>query len=207
MFKFYIVIAIIVTSIIIYLYRKRIESMIYPYIYQNADTKECIKVSSLFNRDAKVRNSSDSEISATVLNYIDALYRSMIRHLAHKYKGNKEVEFLISNFRKRYNRELIFEGSPETSATSYLVNKKMYVICLRDEHGKIHDLDTITMVALHELAHMLINDAHHTPYFMKIHKFLLKEALEIGVYNNPDYNSKPVKYCGQIILDENINLQ
>ena len=49
------------------------------------------------------------------------------------------------------------------------------------------DINTLTFVALHELAHVATVEVGHTENFWRNFKFLLHEAEEIGIYNVVDY--------------------
>ena len=63
------------------------------------------------------------------------------------------------------------------------------------------DINTLTFVALHELAHLMTQSFGHKTEFWKNFKFLLKEAKEIGIYQPDDYKKSPKEYCGMKITD------
>ena len=60
-------------------------------------------------------------------------------------------------------------------------------------------------VALHELGHLMTKSIGHTEEFWKNFKFLLQEAIKIGIYTKDDFNKNPVEYCGTNITDTPLN--
>ena len=62
-------------------------------------------------------------------------------------------------------------------------------------------MNTITFVALHELAHVMTVSIGHTQEFWDNFKFLLKFAIAEGFYNYHPYHQQPMKYCGTMITD------
>ena len=73
--------------------------------------------------------------------------------------------------------------------------------CLDTEkqNGQLIDINTLTFVALHELAHVATKSIGHTDEFWANFKFLLQQAQQIGVYKPIDYSKKPKRYCGMTI--------
>lgn len=63
------------------------------------------------------------------------------------------------------------------------------------------DLNTLTFVALHELAHIMTKSIGHKQEFWENFKFLLTNANDAGIYNPQDYKSNPTEYCGEEIND------
>ena len=105
----------------------------------------------------------------------------------------------------RYNPDNIAENSPTDPSgdTSYTIDKGAVVaLCLRERGpaaGALHDLDTLTFVALHEMAHIAVEDVDHPPHFWSAFRFLLEEAEAAGVYTSPRYEQAPRQYCGMSI--------
>jgi hypothetical protein len=77
------------------------------------------------------------------------------------------------------------------------------VICLRAHGGQLVDLNTLMYVAIHELAHIYSSSYHHSKEFWDNMKFLVDEAVEVGLYRKVDYRQSPVRYCG-IMISSNI---
>mgnify|MGYP000312155023 CR=1 FL=1 len=75
-----------------------------------------------------------------------------------------------------------------------------------ESHGhsgtnKLIDDNTITFVAIHELAHLMTKEIGHVPTFWDNMKYLLDVGIKLGVYDYVDYGDTPVKYCGTKITD------
>ena len=75
----------------------------------------------------------------------------------------------------------------------------MYVITLMDnrskEDDKLHDINELMYVAIHEIAHVGCPEIGHTELFMNINKFLLEQAIECNIYQYKNYNLYPENYC------------
>ncbi len=109
----------------------------------------------------------------------------------------------------RYNPDNLAENSPKDPSgdTSYTLDKGAVIaLCLR-EKGRapptgdraaddLHDMDTLLFVALHEMAHVAIDDVDHPPRFWSAFRFILDEAEDTGVYTSPDFARAPRQYCG-----------
>lgn len=114
----------------------------------------------------------------------------------------------VAQLQERYQVDKISEISPlnPSGSTSYTENKgEKLVLCLRSktpnaqgEH-EFHDINLIMFVELHELTHVMNDRWGHTQIFWKLFKFLLKEAVECGVYNPINYRDNPQVYCGMNI--------
>jgi len=100
----------------------------------------------------------------------------------------------IDNVKVREN-----EGSNDL--TSYSVNKgEELVFCIRSKSdNKIHDMNELMYVAVHEISHIGCPETGHTRLFAKINLFLLRKALEYGLYHYRDYANQPVEYCGMVL--------
>jgi predicted metal-dependent hydrolase len=51
-------------------------------------------------------------------------------------------------------------------------------------------------VVIHELGHIASKSIGHTKEFWSTFKFILKEAVEMGLYKNVNYANNPQPYCG-----------
>ena len=87
---------------------------------------------------------------------------------------------------------------------AYTYNKRVITMCIQNpDTGEYYDINTLTYVALHELAHVLTeahgtdkfgNDLSHGPEFRKKFDELLEQAYRKGVYD-PNL-PMPDVYCG-----------
>ena len=96
------------------------------------------------------------------------------------------------------------ETLPTSEYTAYSENKgEKLAFCLNTKKNgnNLIDLNTLTFVAIHELAHIASESIGHKDEFWRNFKFLLTEAKEINVYNPVDYSQKPIEYCGMKITD------
>lgn len=110
----------------------------------------------------------------------------------------------IEQLLKNYNSDRVYEISPlnKSGVTSYAQDKKDLILCLRrktpDQNGDnpLHDINTMMFVDIHELSHMSNNLWGHNKDFWELFKFMLKNAVECGVYQPVDYSQHPIVYCG-----------
>ena len=72
------------------------------------------------------------------------------------------------------------------------------MLCLRqkDEEKSFVEKNVLLYVAIHELAHLMTDEIGHTPKFWTNFRFLLTEAVDIGIYVKVDYSKKPADFCG-----------
>lgn len=141
-----------------------------------------------------VRKLPDMNDAANYLADITGKCTKLVNHLVRKYPDNPDVKRLRDNF----DPNNVSEGSSENGYTSYSVNKgEKIILCIRQkEDNSFVDKNIVMYVTIHELAHLATKEVGHTPTFWENFKFLLNEAVEIGVYKKVDYNRQPVKYCG-----------
>lgn len=95
---------------------------------------------------------------------------------------------------------------PSKDMTSYTVNKTdRLVLCLRSgKDFEIQDFNTISYVAIHEIAHVGNLTFGHGDDWLKLFTELLKLALKIKVYKDQDYMENPIQYCNSIIINERL---
>lgn len=134
----------------------------------------------------------DKQKAADYLAEINRDLLTVIRHLRAKYPNNKNYELLYKNF----DPDAVSEGSPESSYTSYSVNKSAMVICIRQSDHSFVDKNVLLYVVLHELGHMACDEVGHTPKFWNIFKDIITEAVVMGVYKKLDFKKNPEAYCG-----------
>lgn len=112
----------------------------------------------------------------------------------------------------QYNPEVIREHFPNLAnkATSYVEDKgKEIGYCLKANNGKgrLEDINTMMYVSIHELTHIYLYDINQHPQeFFVNFKFLLQQAVDIGLYKPVDYGKTPIKYCG-MTLTSNVLFQ
>lgn len=135
----------------------------------------------------------------------------LMRVLRREYARNPQAppaqQQIARNLLDRYNPDALVENAPTDPSgdTSYTVSKgATLALCLRERdpaqsgsptHYDLHDLDLLTFVYFHELAHVGIDEMNHPPAFWSAFKFLLTVATTVG-FHPPNYALHPVPYCG-----------
>lgn len=167
---------------------------------------------------------SNPKEAANTLALLNHRIKMLLMDLQGKYSKELEFSFRGKTRKKvtqviveRYDWRNLVENSPlnPDRDTSYTLDKGAEIaLCLRhasppSKVEEIHDLNTLTFVALHELAHLGIEETGHPLVFMKTFRFLLESAEEAGIYKSPDYYNHPKEYCGIVITynprwDENV---
>ena len=155
-------------------------------------------------RDTPDKNES-SKLLGELINRMYALKKYVVDN---KDNYPDYVEY-INQFNQNFNksRTLIYETSLTSDYTSYSINKgEELSFCLRSKSTmKLHDINLLMYVAVHELAHTACPETGHTPLFNRIFKFLLERAIEIKLYYYEDYANNPVEYCGMKLYTNILN--
>ena len=63
---------------------------------------------------------------------------------------------------------------------TYTINKQKIYIIVEKPNGQRYNRDTLLFVLLHEIAHILSPDEHHTQEFHRIEKRLHSAAIDLG---------------------------
>ncbi len=146
----------------------------------------------------------DRQEAANLLAQIRAKLETLVRHLEKISPQDERTQRLVLNFKG----EKIQEGVESSKHTSYSINKgEKIVFCIRakDDKKQLVDLNTMVFVALHELAHLATESVGHTEEFWTNFRWILEEAVNVGVYTEQDFKSKPQPYCGITITDSPLN--
>ena len=146
-------------------------------------------------RQYLVRKVPSSKQAADILAAINKDLQQLVNHLVAKYPDKVEVKRLFEN----YNPNNVSEGSVHSGYTSYSVNKgERIILCIRqkDTDETFVDKNIVLYVAIHELAHLATASIGHGTDFWDNFKFILEEAVDIGVYKKVDFAANPAPYCG-----------
>lgn len=157
--------------------------------------------STIDNQEYLVRSLYDKVDAANMLANIKIKLEQTVEKLKEEYPDDPRTVRLLRNFQS----DKISEGAESSKYTSYSINKgEQIVFCLRakNETKKLVDLNTMTFVALHELAHIATESVGHTKEFWDTFKWILRSAVKHKIYISQDFNNKPVGYCG-IFINEN----
>jgi len=177
-----IIISIFILSLCLYMYIENKNSDL-VYIKSNLD-----------NREYLVQRFPDSNRAADLISIIKKRLDKLTNYCYNKYKLDS-----VKRLKRKFNSESIVEVGKGSKYTSYSINKgEKIVLCLRSRDGnnKLIDKNTLMFVATHELAHIMTLSIGHTEEFWDNFRFLLKNAIELKLYNDVNYNKYPKKYCG-----------
>ena len=147
-----------------------------------------------------VRETPKLELVADLLARTTEKLKQLVAYLKDEYPNRENVKRLAEKF----NPKKISETLPTSKYTAYSENKgEKLAFCTTTtkEGSKLIDENTLTFVAVHELGHVMTESVGHTKEFWQNFKFLLKNAVKIGIYEPIDYKKKPKNYCGMKITD------
>lgn len=168
-------------------------------------------ISSVDGQNYRVHESYvGSQDAANKLARLNGRVVELLRYLRAKYvRGpagdeNPARRDAVTRMLARYNQDNLAENSPQDPSgdTAYSVNKGAIVaICLRDRTtpDKLHDIELLTFVTIHEMTHIAIDITDHPPEFWRTFRFLLEAAEEAKIFISPRYADKPVNYCGKLV--------
>ena len=148
-----------------------------------------------------VNNLPDKQNAANTLAIIRSKLITLVSKLSKSFQYSDGLMEKLVNVIFMENPILI----PDKSMTSYSVNKgEKIILCLRDVTTmKIHDLNLLIYVGIHELGHVACPEYGHTPLWESIFADLLREAIRERIYIDENYTMNPQNYCG-LIVDERI---
>jgi len=186
-------ILILISIIILFCYFRNINQNEATYVKSDLNKKEYF-----------VQNNDDKNDAAYILSVIDIKITILKKYLKNNITKYPDYKVYIEQLCSRANNLVLYENKPGSKYTSYTINKgEEMFICLRSKNGKLHDINLITYVVLHELAHVACPELDHTELFKHIFKFFIETAVQIDIYKNVNYKIDPVDYCGMII-NENL---
>ena len=145
-----------------------------------------------------VRERVGLEVSVKRLAQTKSMLKALVEKCASSHPDLSVTTRMVDNF----DDSVLSETSLSSSQVAYSENKgDKIALCLdveRDGGGPIDD-NTLTFVALHELAHVGTKSSGHTTEFWDNFRFILDRAVEAGFYSPVDYSKSPVRYCGTMI--------
>jgi len=147
-----------------------------------------------------VRERSKMKLAADLLANVTQKCKELVTYCGKKYPDDENVQRLVQKF----NPTKIMETLPTSEFTAYSENKgEKIAFCLEKNKGqsKLIDLNTLTFVAIHELAHIMTKSEGHKQEFWQNFKFLLENAKDAKIYDPVDYKNSPKDYCGMKITD------
>ena len=170
-------------------------------IYSESDAYnlKCI-ISDVDGQRYCVRERSKMELAANLLATVTQNCKDLVTYCAKKYPDDEKVQRLVQKF----NPTKISETLPTSEYTAYSENKgEKLAFCLNKKKNEpeLIDINTLTFVATHELAHIMTTSEGHKQEFWQNFKFLLENAKAAGIYDPVDYKKEAQPYCGMDITD------
>ena len=160
---------------------------------------KCI-ISSVDGNKYCVRERKNLQKTADLLARVTGKMKKLVDITSSKYGTNKKIQNLKNNFNPKKIKEIL----PTSSYTAYSENKgeKIAFCTTKTKKGsELIDENTLTFVAIHELAHVMSDTIGHTPEFWSNFKFLLKKSVEYKLYKPINYDKTPQMYCDMEIND------
>jgi hypothetical protein len=148
-----------------------------------------------------VRERNNIEDASNLLAQTTDKLSYLVENLNSRFKNRENVQRLVENF----NPTTIKETLPTSEYTAYTENKgEKLAFCLnknKNNNNNLIDQNTLMFVAIHEIAHIMTLSVGHTEEFWQNFKFLLENAVQLGIYEPIDYKKNPKNYCGMTISD------
>lgn len=169
------------------------------FLESDAYNLKCI-VSTVDGEKYCVRETENLEKSADLLASVTGRCKRLVVFMKKKYPDREDVNRL----HKGFSSTKITETLPTSTLTAYSENKGQKIaFCLNKKKNgtELIDMNTLTFVAIHELAHIMTLSVGHKQEFWENFKFLLEGANELGIYDPEDYKKKPAEYCSMMIND------
>ena len=170
-------------------------------IYSESDAYnlKCI-ISDVDGKRYCVRERLKMELAANLLASVTQKLKDLVIYCAKNFPDNEKVQRMVQKF----NPTKISETLPTSEYTAYSENKgEKLAFCLNTQKngGKLIDINTLTFVAIHELAHIMTISEGHKQEFWQNFKFLLEQAKAANIYDPVNYKKNPESYCGMDITD------
>ena len=170
-------------------------------IYSESDSfnLKCI-LSDVDGQRYCVRERASMELAANLLASVTQKLKDLVAYCAKKFPDDEKVQRMVQKF----NPTKISETLPTSEYTAYSENKgEKLAFCLNKQKNgyKLIDINTLTFVAIHELAHIMTLSEGHKQDFWANFKFLLEQAKDANIYSPIDYKKNPQPYCGMDITD------
>ena len=169
------------------------------YSESDAYNLKCI-ISDVDGERYCVRERSKMQLAADLLSKVTKNLKDLVVYCSKKFPDDEKVHRMVQKF----NPTKISETLPTSEYTAYSENKgEKLAFCLNKEKNgtKLIDINTLTFVAIHELAHIMTVSEGHKQEFWQNFKFLLEQAKASKIYEPVDYKKDPQPYCGMDITD------
>jgi hypothetical protein len=146
------------------------------------------------------RRQTELHLYVELLATVTGKCKDLVAYLGKKYPEDESVKRLIKGF----DPTKLSETLPTSELTAYNENKgEKLAFCLNTTKTEddIVDINLLTFVAFHELAHIMNEGQGHKTVYWEHFKFILENAKEANIHEPQDYKKKPEMYCGMKISD------
>ena len=147
-----------------------------------------------------VRDRNKIEAAVELIATVTDKCTKIVAYMKAKHPNNDSVKRLVKGF----NPRSISETLPTSEQSAYNENKgeKLAFSLNKYKIGEeLIDINTLTFVAYHELAHIMnIQQGHQASYWQHF-KFILQNAKAANLHKPVDYKKYPVEYGGMTIHD------
>jgi predicted metal-dependent hydrolase len=169
------------------------------YLESDSFNLRCI-ISEVDGNKYCVRERSKITMAADLLATVTQKLTDLVEYVGEKYPEKENVKRLLANFKPHKIQETL----PTSKLTAYSENKgEKIAFCLttQKQNNDLIDIETLTFVGIHELAHVASVSVGHNREFWDNFKFLLEQAKSANIYVPVDYKKSPKEYCGMTISD------
>jgi hypothetical protein len=199
---------LLITALVIFAFKR-------AYTSVTASRVKIVSVrSKIDGRTYSVQDKQDKQAAADMLARVRGKMISLIDCLKRTggagVKGSEDEKKFgdyptrVDRLTSRFDADKIAEGNEDPKYTTYTLNKgEKMVFCLRarGQDDRVHDLEMMTFVAIHEMGHVASVTEHHTDEFHSNFKWLLESAVKCGIYRPENFKNNPRKYCGITVSD------
>lgn len=177
------------------------------FVFKYSAKSNIILLEAFDNEQYIVNDLPDSQIAANTLAQIMTTLNKLVTNIINDYNNlptskhtddDKQYIDYIKTIQQKLKHVQISETPLFSSFTSYSIKKgQKLVFCLRSKKtNKIHDINELLYVAIHEIAHIGCPEYGHTDLFKKINQYMLTKAIKYKLYKYVDYYNEPREYCG-----------
>jgi hypothetical protein len=191
----------------------------YSPINENLISNNNTKHNTNYNTKHNTKHNTEHNLLIIANNRIQKLIDYINNKYSEIYLNSLKNKVIIQKIIKKinlYDYNTLYEYFPEyyNHNTSININKgKSIHLCLREyDTYKLHDINDIIFVLLHEISHSLDENLGHTKSFWSIFNWLLQNAIECNIYKLVDYKKNSIVYCSTLInyqplLDNSLKLE
>lgn len=181
--------------------------ILFVYFFYLYNREEYLEVTGKCGIKYQILSKINGQLVADTLCELNRRCVRLIRILEAKYgkggpSGSNASEHSVHVYKllKEYDNDDFIENKTET----FVINKGQKInLCVVDDTGKVFDVEFLMFVVLHELTHIITETFNHTPEFWRNNIWIMSEASQAGVYKPINYAQAPVKYCDNLVVDNN----